>query len=58
MVIVATVYLRFYIEVRIGVGTFFQNRSQYIFTDSDSTKIPSDSDSTSLALALTLTPQP
>jgi hypothetical protein len=40
MVIAASIYLRFYIEVRVGVGTFLPSPTP--------PKIPSDSDSTAL----------
>jgi hypothetical protein len=41
MVIVASIYLRFCIDVAVGVGTFLPTPT--------SPKIPSDSDSTALA---------
>jgi hypothetical protein len=40
MVIVASIYLRFYMEVRVGVGTFLPTPTP--------PKIPSDSDSAAL----------
>jgi hypothetical protein len=46
MVTVASIYLRFYIEIGVGVGTFLLTPSP--------PKIPSDSNSTTP----TLTPQP
>jgi hypothetical protein len=45
MVIVASVYLRFYIEVGVGVGTFLPTPTP------SPPNIPSDSDSDSTALA-------
>jgi hypothetical protein len=42
MVVVASIYLRFYIEVGVGVGTFLSTPTP--------PKIPPDSDSTALLL--------
>jgi hypothetical protein len=41
MVILASIYLRFYVKVGVGVGAFLPNPTP--------AKIPSDSDSTALA---------
>jgi hypothetical protein len=47
MVIVASIYLRFYMEVEVGVRTFLPTPTP--------PKIPSDSDSDSTALLQTVT---